>query len=415
MKKLLFIEAVQYGTYYDERYEHISRLGYDVTVLFGSGSLKDKKNGINYFSANNRNVVEIVQYAEKLHKIRQFDGICTLAEPSILATSMIAKALNLPFTSTQSSFASRNKFEMRIMHQKFEVNHPKFIGVSELKDLNHWPRDNFPAIVKPAMGAASSFVFKVNDTSELQRYTQIVLDNIATMDVANLEAIGTEESEIGVIIEEFLDGTEHLVEGYVYKGRFHLGSLVDRITVEGATFDDDVHSAPSSLNGNCVDEIINVVQSAVSSQGIKSAPIHAEVRYNNGIPNIVEVAIRPGGGGLNHMAMISYGYDPLKVVAQLAVQEDPSWSYTGSCKTHTVAACIICKEGAVKNISGTENVDKHESVFFLKIIASKGTNISRPPNGNSIIGFIGVTGNTFKDAVENLGTQSKNIKIELEE
>lgn len=411
--RLLFVEAVQYGGYYDDRYAHISALGFDVNVLYGEGrptAVDPTRRRI----AGSRDLEPLATVARAWHAETPFDGITTLAEPSVLATAALAEMLGLAYVSPAAARASRDKYAMRCAHRAGGAPHPAFVGVDALPDLAAWPHDAFPAIVKPTMGSASSFVFKASTPEDLAAKTAIVLENAGRMAVATLEATGIPRAGPAAIVEGFLDGSEHLVEGYVRAGRFVLGSLVDRITVEGETFDDDVHHAPSRLAPPTVDAVASCVQAAVTAQGIDSAPIHAEVRFHEGAPYIVEVAVRPGGGGLNRMAEISYGYDPLRVAAELAVGRDPAHRHRGPLGPHTVAACVIGPEGVVRAIHGADRLGAREDVFFLKLVAAPGTELLRPPRGNSIVGFLGVTGPSGEAALETLNAASAMLDVQLE-
>jgi len=413
-KSILFIEAVQYGTYYDDRYAHITALGYDVFILYGEG-IHPAVNPARRRVAGSRAVDTLRDAAHNWHREQRFSGLATLAEPSVLATAAISEVLGLPFASCATALASRDKFVMRTAHRRGDVAHPFFIGVGTAEDLDEWPGGSFPAIVKPTMGSASSFVFKVANHEELVQRARTVLDNAPHMSVAALEATGLPHTGPIALVESFLSGSEHLVEGYVFAGRFTLGSLVDRITVEGDTFDDDVHHAPSLLAPEAVEAVVVTVQAAVTAQGVDAAPIHAEIRFHDAIPHIVEVAIRPGGGGLNRMAELSYGYDPLRVVAQLALGEDPSHVYCGPGAIHTVAACLIGQEGTIRSITGADALTRHADVFFFKLLAAPGSVQLRPPRGNSILGFLGVTGTSCEDALARLATTGRMLDVDMAE
>jgi hypothetical protein len=413
--RLLFVEAVQYGGYYDDRYAHVAALGYDVHVLYGEGrpherrpdpaphrgeprpaAARDRRAGLARPGAVRR-------HRDPRRAVGARDGGAGRAAGPALRLARPPRSPRATSTPCAAPI------------WRGGAPHPDFIGVDALADLAAWPRDAFPAIVKPAMGSASSFVFKASTPEELAARTALVLENASRMAVATLEATGIPRSGPAAIVERFLDGSEHLVEGYVHAGRFVLGSLVDRITVEGDTFDDDVHHAPSRLAPSIVEAVTACVQAAVTAQGVESAPIHAEVRFHDGAPFIVEVAVRPGGGGLNRMAEISYGYDPLRVVAELALGRDPAHRHAGPLGVHTVAACVIGPEGVVRAIRGEERLGAREDVFFLKLVARPGTELLRPPRGNSIVGFLGVTGATEEAALGTLNAVSAMLTIEMED
>jgi biotin carboxylase len=412
--RILFIEAVQYGTYYADRYAHICKLGYDVHVLYGTGTLEGRDRA-HHRVAGERNIDTLIAAAAGWHRETHFDGITTLCEPSVLATAEIATVLGLSYPSLGAALLSRDKFEMRCAHRGLGVPHPHFIGLREIADLAAWPESAYPAIVKPAMGSASSFVFRADTPEELRRYAQLVLENVSTMAVAKLEAEMPLRDAPSVVVERFLDGSEHLVEGYVYNGCFVLGSLVDRITLEGVTFDDDVHHAPSRLSLEDQHRVGEVIGLACAAQKIDMVTVHAEVRFHEARPYIVEIGIRPGGGGLNLMAGESFGYDPLDMVARLALGQMPGPRPAGPTGVHTAAACLMGDEGQISVIEGAEALRDDPSVFFFKLVAAVGTELRRPPRGNSIVGFLGVRGISYADVVEKLNRKSAKLRVIVEE
>jgi len=58
-------------------------------------------------------------------------------------------------------------------------------------------------------------------------------------------------------------------------------------------------------------------------------------------------------------------------------------------------------------------VSGHSRVFFLKITARPGDVILRPPEGNTIVGFLGTTGSSFEDAMETAARLAEQIEVEL--
>jgi hypothetical protein len=53
-------------------------------------------------------------------------------------------------------------------------------------------------------------------------------------------------------------------------------------------------------------------------------------------------------------------------------------------------------------------------VFLLKITAEPGDVIRRPPDGNTIIGFLGTTGESEQDAVDLMNAYADKITVDFE-
>src|SRR6185437_13567454 len=126
----------------------------------------------------------------------------------------------------------------------------------------------YPVILKPTLGAASYYVFKVTDPHQLvERFAQAA-EGIKEMDPFTLEASGIDIGPQGLLVESFLDGDEHLYEALAWDGELFIGSAVDRVTMEGETFDDDVHIAPTTLSDQQLEEIRQVISAAATSLGL---------------------------------------------------------------------------------------------------------------------------------------------------
>src|SRR5206468_11927045 len=125
-----------------------------------------------------------------------------------------------------------------------------------------------PVIVKPTLGAASNFVFRVDTPDQLrERYSQ-ARAGMDRMIWYRMEADGIDLGPHGLLVESFLDGHEHLIEALAWDDEVYLGSIVDRITAEGDTFDDDMHHAPTSLTAEQIAAVHAVVTAGVRAQGL---------------------------------------------------------------------------------------------------------------------------------------------------
>jgi len=217
----------------------------------------------------------------------------------------------------------------------------------------------------------------------------------------------------GLLIESFLEGPEYLTEALAWDGEVFLGSIVDRVTVEGATFDDDVHHAPTALDPEQVAAVHQAIAAAVSAQGIRRSVLHAEVRYHHGRPHLLEIAVRPGGGGLDYFARISADYSPIRVMMDVACGHRPEVSHYHPTGVHTAGMCLLSGPGRVEEIRVPASVAESDRVFFLKITAKPGDVIRRPPDGNSILGFLCTTGASFDDAMRVATELASQIEVRV--
>jgi hypothetical protein len=141
--------------------------------------------------------------------------------------------------------------------------------------------------------------------------------------------------------------------------------------------------------------------------------MHAEVRFHQGEPHILEIAVRPGGGGLDYFARVSAGYSPLRVMMDVARGVRPQVHHYRPTGVHTAGTCLISGPGRVEEIHVPPAVAESDRVFFLKITAKPGDLIRRPPHGNNILGFLCTTGASFDDAMQAAYQLAGQIDVRL--
>ncbi|GGT12461.1 ATP-grasp domain-containing protein [Streptomyces purpureus] len=411
--KLLALEARQNATYYVSRYQQLEALGATVHVLNGVGT-DDFWPADRYRVAGSQHIDDLIAAARTWHAETGFDGVLTFSESGVVAVAAVAEALGLPGVGLEAARTSRNKLLMREAHRSGGAPHPDFRYVPDVEAALAAGEDfGYPLILKPTLGAASNFVFKIDDAEELRTRFADAAKGIESMSWALMEADGLELGPHGLLVESYLDGHEHLIEALAWDDEVYLGSVVDRVTVEGGTFDDDVHHAPSALTEEQLAEVQRVVKAAAHAQGLRRAVLHAEVRFHQGRPYILEIAIRPGGGGLDHMARISAGHDPIRCVVDVASGVRPDVGHYAPTEVHTAAMCLISQAGKVESVHVPEDVAASPDIFFLKITAHPGDVIKRPPHGNNILGFLGTTGTSLDDALGSATRLADRIHTEM--
>jgi len=411
--KLLGLEAVQNAAYYLSRYRQIEDLGGDLYVLNGLGD-PDFWPATRYRLVGSKHIDDIVAAARAWHEVEHFEGVLTFSESGVLTVAVVAEALGLPGIGLDAARTSRNKLLMRQAHERADIPRPQFRLVPDLdRALETAAEFGYPVILKPTLGAASNFVFRLDGPDELRvRFPQAV-EGIARMSWFTMEPNGLDLGPAGLLIESFLEGPEFLIEAVAWDDEVHLGSIVDRVTQEGDTFDDDVHHAPTALRPEQVAEVRRVVTAAAHAQGIRRSVLHAEIRFHQGRPHLLEIAVRPGGGGLDYFARISAGHDPIRAVMDVARGVAPTVSQYRPTGVHTAGACLIGGPGRIEEITVPPSVAESDRVFFLKITAKPGDLVRRPPDGNNILGFLCTTGTSFEDAMSTADELANRIEVRL--
>jgi biotin carboxylase len=266
-------------------------------------------------------------------------------------------------------------------------------------------------ILKPTLGAASYYVFKVHSAQEMtERFTQ-AQEGIAHLGDLLAYADGMDLGPNGLLVESFLNGKEYLIEGVAWDDEVYLGSVVDRITQEGDNFDDDVHHAPTTLGAEDLAKVQRAVTIAAHAQGLRRSIMHAEVRFHDGEPHLLEIAARVGGGGLETIAQLTADHDPIEATVDIGLGRKPKVRHFQPTGTHITAMCLISEAGYVDEVIVPDEVRNSDKVFLLKITAKPGDKIKRPPDGNTIIGFLGAKGDSFEEAFNTMNDFASKIQV----
>jgi len=411
--KLLAVEARQNGSYNLDRYRQVARLGVELHVLNGEGSpgfWPDPR----YRVVGSARIGDIIDAAARWHAEAGFAGTLTFAESAIVATAAVAEALGLPGIGVTAAVASRNKILMHQAHGRAGAPHAQFRSAPTLADgLAAADQFGYPVVIKPALGAASNFVFRADSPAEFGcRYAEAAT-GARTMKWTRLEADDIDLGPDGLVVESFLDGSEHLIEAVAWDGEVCLASVVDRVAADQSTFECNLHWAPTTLSQAQLADVHAALTAAIRGQGLERSAVHAEVRFHQGRPYVLEVTPRPGGGGLEHMARASAGYDPIAAHVRVASGERPparSYQPTG---IFTAARSLTCEPGTITGVSVPAEVTDSPDLLFCRLAAGPGDVISRPADGSGIFGFIGATGTSHEDAMATAGRLAELITVTL--
>jgi len=338
----------------------------------------------------------------------------TTDEASVIATASIAEALKLPGLGLKAAQNSRNKWFMRLAHEAGGAPHPQFVRCDTLNEaLAAGEKIGYPVILKPTLGALAQHVYKVSGPEQMKERFNPAMEGSKSHSFSRFEASSDDIGPCTLLVEEFLDGTEHAVEAVIDGEVLHLGAIADRLSIDSDTFDNDLYKMPTSLSAEQIDLVHETVRLGAVSQGIRLGVLHAEVRFHQGKPYILEIAARPGGGSIQYTSKASYAYCPM--TAALTVAEGrsvdvPPLRPTGEI---SIALTMLCDEGHVKRLSIPAGIRSMPGVINFQIVPKPGGTVYRPPLGNDVLGFLGTKGETLNDALALADKIFKSLEIEL--
>jgi len=322
---------------------------------------------------------------------RKPDAVLAVDDSGLELAALLRERLHLPGNPPAAVRLTRDKLAFRRLLQSGGLNGPDFYHLgNDAQAAILLPPLRFPVVVKARRLAASRGVIRA-DTP--QDYAQAVPWVRGIQAKADRDA-----ARLGLIVESFIPGREHALEGLLQDGRLRVLALFDKPDpLDGPYFEETLYVTPSRLPQARQDEIAQTVQRACELAGLTSGPVHAEMRVNDRGTWLLEIAARSIGGLCGRMLRHALGMSLEELILRDALELPLPLTQTAGASG--VMMIPIPARGIFR---GTHNLDaalKVAGISDIQITASPGQIIAPPPEGASYLGFIFAHGKS-PDAVE---------------
>ncbi|WP_020406916.1 ATP-grasp domain-containing protein [Hahella ganghwensis] len=312
-----------------------------------------------YGVISTRDAESNVEFARQLHETHPLDGVMTMASESAMAVSKVAAALGLPGVSVEAAWLATHKVERQKAFRAAGVPAPRFIEAHDLEQALAAAQElGWPVVVKPVDSAGSRGVQKINNADEMADA------------IREIREISRQPE---ILVEEFLTGTEHSIEGVVMDGVVYWAAISDRNydkkEIYPPYFLEDGDTLPSSLSEELKHEVETYSTQAVKALGIEWGPVKGDILISDNGARILEMAARLSGDYFCYETIpLHNGINLLEVVMDLSVGESVSPDQMKPSMNRGVALRYVWpKPGQVTQISGVEAASAQEGVHFVRL------------------------------------------------
>jgi len=309
---------------------------------------------------------------------RKPDAVLAVDDSGLDLAALLCEYLYLPGNSPEAVRQSRDKLAFRRLLQGGGLNCPEFRHL-DIDAQTAAPPLGFPVVVKARRLSASRGVIRA-DTREA--YAQAVHRVRAIQAKADRDA-----AELGLIVERFIPGSEHALEGLLQDGRLRVLALIDKPDpLDGPYFEETIYVTPSRLAPQQQDAIALAVQRACELVGLESGPIHAEMRVNAQGVWLLEIAARSIGGLCGRMLRQALGMSLEELILRHALklhlpEAEPR-------EASGVMMIPIAARGIFHGVRGLAGALAVAGVSDIRITANPGQLVAPPPEGAGYLGFI---------------------------
>lgn len=331
---------------------------------------------------------------------RRFDVDAIVAIATDVAVPSVAKAcavLGLSAIPVEAAEISVNKLLQRKSFEAAGLRVPRFSAFKGVDDAKRSVESiGLPVVVKPSDSAGSRGVRLVLNQDEIAQAAE--------------EALAVSRSGMG-IAEEYIDGVEVSVEGFVVDKEFHVICLSEKTrTPPPFLLDTEVHF-PDTLSAAERNNVVAVAKAAVAACKLDNCPVHMEVLRSPNGPLVVELAARGAGFRvftdiLPHVT----GLDTVDIQIRIALGEHPKILSPDILKG-AVIVFVSPIPGRLKQVTGIESARMMPGVREAEIYVRPGDTLGTLRCGADRIGHLMIFGKDRQEADERARTAIASIQL----
>lgn len=210
-----------------------------------------------------------------------------------------AARLGLPHLSEATAAAARNKFECRERLRAAGLNVPRYALMHSPTDIDSAASAvGFPAVFKPTGGGGSLLVQRVDSIVELRKVFEAFSSGVLDVD----HFVGAP-----FLLEEFLEGREFSIEGYVDRGEPRVVAVTEKRLSDAPYFVEMGHVVEAAISAEERQAMVAYVEQVARAIGLHLGAFHAEARITTRGPVLIEINCRLGGDRIIRLVELAKG------------------------------------------------------------------------------------------------------------
>ena len=290
----------------------------------------------------------------------------TGSEVSLKATALVAARLGLPFYADPETVRRcQEKDVMRAGYRAAGLAVPEFASCERLDEaLAFAHARGFPLVVKPSRGWGQRGVARVNDESELPRAFEEARAHSASAGLPS------------AVVEEWLEGREYSVNGWVEGGTLVSYCVTQRITVPG---DRPLgvmiaESYPSGLSPEVEASVVDEARRGAAALGHLRGPCYSQIGVGARGCFLFETAARLGGGFDADVTRLASGVDLYDRLLGVAFGDEAleRQGVVGPVRRAAIAKFLVARPGVVRAVRGVEEARSIRGVDDVQAFVAAG-------------------------------------------
>ena len=365
--------------------EAARQIGVELTIASEQPSTLESINPAGLLTLDFQDPERAADAVRQFSRTQPVHAVVGVDDDTAIVAAVIAERLKLKGNPVHAARAARDKHQQRVLLAEAGVRIPRF----ELHMLAEHPAElaksiRYPCVLKPLRLSASRGVMRADNVGQFLAARER-LNAILT----EADTPGCGESSWQFLVEEFIPGYEVALEGLVVNRRLHVLAIFDKPDpLNGPFFEETIYVTPSQAPAGLQSAIVQYAERAVRALGITEGPIHAELRYNEKGPYLIELAARPIGGRCS--AVLRFGDKGISLEELILRQalDMPVPSVQRERLAAGVMMIPIPGSGTLREVRGVAAAKAVPLIEDVQITAHPGERLIPFPEGSRYPGFI---------------------------
>jgi len=276
--------------------------------------------------------------------IDRLDGVLSLGSDNPPVISVLAHRFGCPGLPLETALDCTLKDRRLAILREAGLDLPRFATAESVAEaLRAVAEVGLPAVIKPSDQTGSLGVLKVCSDAEVRR---------AAAEALRLSPVGR------IVVEEFLEGTEHTLAAFMVDGELHRFGFADREYGRKEEFAphffEGGDTLPSRLTPEQIEEVTDTVRHGARALRLDPAVINTDIlRTRDGRVVPLEITCRLTGARIATEVMrLATGVDPLPNVVRLALGRPLELSELRPTRDRAVVQRFLPADGGVVEWAG---------------------------------------------------------------
>ena len=351
---------------------------------------------------NSGDFEEVMKIIEEISLKNIVKGILSLTDSNIEVVAKLCESLGLTSISSQTAKLSRNKELTREALLKTEIAMPWCEVVASYEEaVSMAEKHGYPVILKDSRGTGSMRVEVCINESYSKEAFRKIKDQLPPTSK--------------IIIEEYIVGTLVSVEALILNSKVIPLGITNRKLGPLPYFVEESYSFPVDMGGELESILFEANKKVLEGLGFTNGSAHVEFVISKGIPYLIEVNPRLGGGMIGPMINHSLGINVYEILIKMSmghIHQNINIKNIGGASAHFI---FSAKAGTISNIDLTL-INKIEGIRQILIKKEVGDYVEPPIDYRGDIGHV-YTASSNATLAEQICLTAKNhmvIEFELE-